>query len=433
MEMLSLVILLVLFAVFLVMGVPIAVAMTLSAIIPMFITLPAEMVLITTAQQVILGMNKYSLIAIPLFCFSGAIMSEAGLALRLINFAKIFVGGIPGSLLHINIVANMLFGALSGSSVAAASSMGKVLNPIEKEDGYDSALSAAANIASGPTGFLIPPNTGAIIFATLSGGAASVTAIFMAGYIPGLMLGISSILISYYYAKKNGYKTSPRMSFKESVKVTWDALPIIFLMFGIVGGILFGIFTPSEASAMSSFYSLVMALAYKGLNKEKMIKIIKDTANITATILYLIACSYIFSWFLAYQQIPATIAKGILSFSTDPNIVLLLVCLILFLMGMVMDVSPITTIFTPIFVPIIIQIGVHPVHFAILMTLCSAMGVCTPPVGNLLYLGASIAETKVEKVLKYLWPMVLGMIGIVILNVIFPEISLFVPRAVGLL
>lgn len=426
-------VLIVVFVVLALLGVPLAISMTLASLIPLLTILPQDMVFLTAAQNIVSGMNKFSLMAIPLFVLSGSILNEAGLAKKLVDIAKLFVGWVPGALFHMNIIANTLFGALSGSAIAAVSSMGKVMGPIEEQDGYDKDMSAAVNIASSPIGFLIPPNTGAIIFATLSNGAASVSTIFIAGYIPGLMLALGCMIVSYFFALKNGYRSTHKVSLKESISIIFQGLPVLFLMFLIIGGIVSGVFTASEASAIAAFYSFILALAYRALTWEKFWRIIDDTAAITATIFYLVSCSYILSWLLAYVDVPRIVGNSLITVSNNPSIVLLLITGCLFVLGMFLDVAPIITIFTPIFLPVVLKLGVHPVHFAIILTLTSSMGVCTPPVGTALFVGVAVAGTKLEKTVWYLIPLVGAMLAVTILNVFVPDFSLFIPRMLGLI
>lgn len=430
---LALLILIVLFIILLVIGVPIAVALAMASLLPMLLYVPWNIVLMASSQNLLAGMNKYSLIGITLFILSGAILNETGLARRLVNLAKLLGGWIPGSIAHINVIANALFGALSGSAVAAASAIGKVMIPIAEEEGYNKEFAAAVNIASSPIGFLIPPSGMFIIYSTLTGGAASITALFVAGYFPGIMMALGIMIVSYFVAKKNNYGTTKVGSWKESLTILIDGLPALSLMAIVIGGIILGIFTATEAAGIAAFYSFILAIFYKSLSWEKFWNIMNDTVIISSTVLFLVAASSIMSWLFSFSRIPIMISDVLLNLSDNKYVILMIINLILFIMGMFMDISPINVIFTPIFFPIVQQLGVDPVHFGVIMVANSAIGVCTPPVGNVLFVGSGIANVKVEKVIPWVMPMIMAQIIIVTIITFWEDGVLFLPRFLGLM
>ncbi len=399
----------------------------------MLLYLPGNVVLLSAAQTLLAGMNKYTLIGICLFILAGSIMNETGLARRLVNLAKLMGGWIPGSLAHITVIANSLFGALSGSAVAAASAIGKVMTPIFEEEGYNVEFATAVNVASSPIGFLIPPSGMYIIYSTLTGGAASITALFIAGYVPGIMLGLGIMIISYFVAKKENYGTSKVGSMKEALTIIWEAMPTLSLMALIIGGIVGGLFTATEAAGVAAFYSFVLAIVYKSLTWERFINIARSTIIISSTVLFLVAASSVMSWLFSFSRIPIYISQSLLSLTDNKYMILMIINMILFVMGMFMDVSPINVIFTPIFFPIVQELGVNPVHFGIIMVANAAIGVCTPPVGNVLFVGSSVAGVKVDKVIPWIIPMVIMQVAVVTIITFWEDGILFLPRLLGVM
>ena len=342
------------------------------------------------------------------------------------------MGGIPGSVAHINVVSNMLFGALSGSAVAAASAIGKVMIPLQEEEGYNKEFAAAVNIASSPIGFLIPPSGMLILYSTLTGGAASITALFFAGYFPGFLLAFVVMIVSFIIAKKEKYGTTSISSWRERRKILVEGFPALILIILIIVGMLAGIFTPTEASGIAAFYSLVLALIYKSITMEKLWIILEDTVVMTGAVLFLVSSSAIMSWLFAFSQIPNLLSEVLLSIAGSKEGILIMINIILLIAGMFMDVGPINVIFTPLFFPIIMELGVDPVHFGIIMITNSAVGVCTPPVGNVLFVGSSIANVRVDKVIPWIIPMVIAQIIVVFIVTFWESAVLFIPRALGL-
>ncbi|MDK2818923.1 MAG: TRAP transporter large permease subunit [Spirochaetota bacterium] len=420
------------FVVLLVIGAPISIAIAISSLSVMFMFLPPEMALLTAAQTVVNALNSFSLLAIPLFILSGSIMNTGGLALRLINFTKLFTGKLPGPLFQINILSNMLFGALSGSAIAAEVAVGKIIDPLQKKENYDPALSAAVNIASCPTGLLIPPSNTFIVYSLVSGGT-SIAALFLAGYLPGILMGLGISLVAMFFSIKENYPKQQSISFQEKKEIIIKALPSLLMIVIVIGGVVGGVFTATEGSGIAALYSLILSVIYKSLNAKKLKEIVIETVSMTGIVLFLISVSSIMSWVLSYSKIPQIIAEGLLSVSNNPIIIMLLINLILLCVGTFMDMTPAILIFTPIFLPIAKQIGFDPVHFGIIMTFNLCIGLCTPPVGSALFVGCSLSNIKIEEVFSKLIPMFIVLIITLFLIIFIPEISLFLPRAFGLM
>ena len=305
-------IILVMLVIMLVAGMPIAVALGVSSICAILPILNFEATVVTGAQRIFSGISVFSLLAIPFFILAGNIMNKGGIAVRLINLAKLVTGRAPGALAQTNVVANMLFGSISGSGTAAASAMGSIIGPIEKEEGYDPNFSAAANIATAPTGLLIPPSNVMITFSLVSGGT-SVAALFMAGYVPGFLWGLACMLVIYVLAKKNGYQSTNRFTGKEALQVLLQAIPCLLLIVIVIGGIIFGIFTATEGSVVAVVYSLILSLFfYKSIKLKELPQLFKDSAEMTGIIIFLIGVSSIMSWVMAFTGIPTAISNGLL-------------------------------------------------------------------------------------------------------------------------
>lgn len=421
------------FFVLLAIGTPISIGIGLASFLTILINLPFDVAVIASAQKMITGMDSFTLLAIPFFILSGSIMNTGGIAIKLVNFAKLLGGRLPGSLAQVNVLGNMLFGSISGSAVAAAAAIGGTLDPLEKKEGYDPKFSAAVNIASSPTGLLIPPSGSLIVFSLVSGGT-SIGALFVAGYIPGILMGLSVMIIAYFIAKKNNYPVEGKVSFGEATKIILDAIPSLLLIVIVIGGIIVGIFTATEASAISVVYTLFLSvIVYKSLTFEHMKIIFKDTVKMTGIIMFLIGASSIMSWAMAFSTIPQFITNAILGLSDNKIIILLLMNVILLITGTFMDLTPAILIFTPIFFPIATKLGLNPVHFGIMLVSNLCIGICTPPVGSVLFIGCGIAKVKIEEVVKELIPFFIGLIITLLMITYIPWISLALPRLFKLL
>lgn len=428
---LSALIIFVLLLIMLVAGVPIAVALGVSSVCAILPTLNFEATIITGAQRIFSGISVFSLLAIPFFILAGNLMNKGGIAVRLINLAKLVTGRTPGALAQTNVVANMLFGSISGSGTAAASAMGSIIGPIEKEEGYDPNFSAAANIATAPTGLLIPPSNVMITFSLVSGGT-SVAALFMAGYIPGILWGLACMVVIYIFAKKRGYRNTSRVSGKEALKIIFQALPCLLLIVIVIGGIIFGIFTATEGSVVAVVYSLVLSLVfYKSIKLKDLPKIFRDSAEMTGIIIFLIGVSSIMSWVMAFTGIPSLISHALLGLTSNKFIIFFIINIILLIVGTFMDMTPACLIFTPIFLPVCLALGMNTIHFGIMLIFNLCIGTITPPVGTTLFVGVKVGGVKIETVFKQLLAYFAAIFIVLMLVTYIPKLSLWLPGLMG--
>lgn len=475
------------FLILLSMGVPIAFAIGISGILTMLVTIDSLPAFTTFAQRMATGLDSFALLAIPFFILAGNIMNSGGIAHRLIDFAKVLVGGLTGGLAYVNVIANMLFGAISGSAAASASAIGSIMSPEMKKEGYDNNFSAAVNISSATTGLSIPPSNVLIVYSLASGGA-SITALFLAGYIPGILTGLAimitamSILmlktegilgvvkalmkiaifgfalfllvyglmwardhfekgtytflwvalliafVAYGVVKTKKNIERARVGFKKFV----DAIPSLLLLVIVIGGIVAGFFTATEASAIAVLYALILAMAYKEVKLQDIPDILVNSVKTTGIVMLLVATCMGLSWIMAYENIPQNVSAGLLSISDNPFVILLIINLILLFVGVFMDMTPAVLIFTPIFLPIVQdQLGLSAIHFGIIMVLNLSVGLCTPPVGSVLFIGCSVSKVRIETVIKPLFPMFLAMITVLMLVTYIPKLSLWLPEVFG--
>lgn len=426
MEYLPILVLVLSFICLLAIGMPVAWSIAISALLTMMVSIPALPAFTTVSQRIGTGLDSFALLAIPFFVLSGELMNKGGIAHRLIAFAKTIVGAMPGGLALINIVSAMLMGAIAGSAMAAASAMGSILGPEMEKDGYSREFGAAVNITAATTGLIIPPSNVLIVYSLASGGA-SIAALFLAGYIPGILTGLFLMIVASIWAKKKGYKLGKRSSLKEVLKTFIDAIPSLFMLVVVIGGIVTGIFTATEASSIAVLYSLVLGFIYREISFKNLPQIILTSSTTTAIVMLLIGASMSMSWALSYENIPQDISTGLLSISDNKVIILLIINLLLLFVGIFMDMSPAVLIFTPIFLPVVTKLGLDPVHFGIIMVLNLCIGLCTPPVGSVLFVGVGIAKTTIEKVVKPLLPLFIAMIIALFLVTYFPQLSLWLP------
>ena len=417
--------------VLLIAGVPIAVALGISSVCAILPIMPLDVAVLTGAQRIFSGVSVFSLLAIPFFILAGNIMNKGGIAIRLINLAKLLVGKVPGALAHTNVLANMLFGAISGSGTAGAPAMGSIIGPIEKDEGYDPNFSAAANIATAPTGLLIPPSNVMITFSLVSGGT-SVAALFMAGYIPGILWGLACMLVIFVLAKKYGYSSTTTFQGKEIANVLLQAIPCLLLIVIVIGGIIGGAFTATEGSVVAVVYSLILSLVfYKSIKLSDIPKLLVDSAETTGIIIFLIGVSGIMSWVMAFTNIPEAVSSAMLAVSTNKYVILLMINVILLIVGTFMDMTPACLIFTPIFLPVCTALGMNTIHFGIMMIFNLCIGTITPPVGTTLFVGVKVGGVKIETVFRQLI-IYFGAIFVVLLLITYiPQISLFLPNLMG--
>lgn len=415
----------------LVQGVPISVCIAVSSMITGLFFLPVNTAFFVAAQKMYAGIDSFTLLAIPFFILSGNLMNKGGIALRLVNLAKLIGGGLPGYLAHTNIIANMLFGSVSGSSIAAAAAVGGVMMPLQNEEGYEPAFSATVNICSAPTGILIPPSGPLILYSLVSGGT-SITALFLGGYAPGILMGLSIMLVAYFIARGKGYVSARRDPAGSGLATVVAAIPSLLLIVVVIGGIIAGAFTATEGAAVAALYSLALSLIYRLASPREYWEVLKSTTITSASILFLIAASGIMSYVMTYTGIPEVVADG-LRFFESPTAILLVMNLALLVVGTFMDLTPAVLIFTPIFLPIAREIGVDQVHFGLMMIFNLGIGNVTPPVGSVLFVGCSVAGVTIEQVTMRLAPFLAAMFVDLMLVVYWPGLSLGLPRLFGIM
>ena len=424
-------IILVLLLIMLIAGVPIAVALGVSSVCAILPIMNLDVAVLTGCQRIFSGISVFSLLAIPFFILAGNIMNKGGIAVRLINLAKLITGRAPGALAQTNILANMLFGSISGSGTAAASAMGSIIGPIEREEGYDPNFSAAVNIATAPTGLLIPPSNVMITYSLVSGGT-SVAALFMAGYISGFLWGLACMLVVYIIAKKNGYRAKSVFTAREAGKIILQALPCLLLIIIVIGGIIFGVFTATEGSVVAVVYSLFLSLfIYRSISFKEIPQILKESAEMTGIIIFLIGVSSIMSWVMAFTNIPALVSTALLSVSSNKIVILLLINVILLIVGTFMDMTPACLIFTPIFLPVCSALGMDTIHFGIMMIFNLCIGTITPPVGTTLFVGVKVGKVQIETVFKQLLIYFAAIFVVLLLVTYIPALSLWLPKVMG--
>ena len=425
MELLPVIILITSFLFLLALSVPIASLLTILASISLF---PATT---TISQRIASGLDSFALLAIPFFILAGQLMNKGGIAIRLIAFARAVIGSFPGGLALINIVSAMLMGAIAGSAMASASAIGSILGPEMEKDGYSKEFGAAVNITSSTTGLIIPPSNILIVYSLASGGV-SIAALFLAGYIPGILTGLFLMFVAYVWAKKNTYRVGEVSSAKKVFKTFINAFPSLMLLIIIIGGIVIGVFTATEASAIAVLYALILGFWYKEISFKDLPNILLDSSVTTAIVMLLVGASMSMSWVMSYENIPQNISDILLSISDNKIVILLIINIILLFVGVFMDMTPAVLIFTPIFLPVTNLLGIDPIQFGIIMILNLCVGLCTPPVGSVLFVGVGIANTTIEKVVKPLLPLYLAMIVALLLVTYFPDLSLWLPKQFNL-
>lgn len=427
-ELLSVLVLFGIFFLLMFLSVPVSFSIGIATVATILISMPFDNTMFVTAQKMITALDSFALLALPFFILAGNIMNRGGIAMRLINFALVLAGRLPGALAHCNVIANMLFGSISGSAVASAAAVGGTMSEMQRKAGYDPGYSAAVNIASCPTGLLIPPSNTFIVYSTISGGT-SVAALFLAGYLPGILMGLGLMLVAGFIAYRKRYPVNARVPLNAAVGAFIQALLPLSLIVIVIGGIVKGIFTATEGSAIAVVYSLILAVAvYREIKIQELPKLFLDSMVTTAIVLLLIGCSSGMSWAMANADIPYIIEEAILTVSENKIIILLTINLILLIVGFFMDMTPAILIFTPIFLPIAESLGVDPVHFGIMMTFNLCLGIVTPPVGSCLFVGCSVGKVRLAQVIPYMLPMYVALIITLLLVTFIPQISLFLPQ-----
>jgi tripartite ATP-independent transporter DctM subunit len=418
------------FVVLLGLGMPIAWSIGLSSLLTMLLSIPLLPAVTTVAQRMATGLDSFALLAIPFFILAGQIMNRGGVARRLIGFARSLANALPGGLAHVNILAAMLFGAIAGSAVAAASAIGSFMTGEMEKEGYSKEFSAAVNITSATTGMVIPPSNILIVYSLASGGV-SVAALFLAGYLPGLLTGLLLMLVAGIWAYRKGFRGGKRSSLREIAIAFRDALPSLLLLLVVIGGIVAGVFTATEASAVAVVYCLGLAFWYREIGLRDLPDIFLQSAGTTAIVLLLIGTSMSMSWIMAYENIPQSITSFLLGVSDNKFVILLIINLILLFVGIFMDMTPAVLIFTPIFLPVTNALGIDPIHFGIIMVMNLCIGLCTPPVGSVLFVGVGVAGTTIEKTIRPLLPLFAAMLLALLLVMLVPGLALWLPAAFG--
>ena len=433
MAMQALAIILVVMLALLVLGVPISYAIAISSLAAILQTVPLDVSVLTAAQRTFVGMSKFSLTAIPFFILAGNLMNQGGIAKRLVDFVLAILGKLPGALLVTNVGTNALFGAISGSASAAAAAVGSMVREGEEEAGYDPAVCAATNAASAPSGLLIPPSNALITYSLASGGT-SVAALFMAGYIPGILWAFMCVIGAIIIAKKKGYKGTPgKFSWANLGKKTLAAIPSLSLIIVVIGGIIAGIFTATEGSAIAVVYALILGICYKNITLKGLWKIIVDSAKMSGMVIFIIGVSNILGWVMAFTQIPQAISAALLGITDNQIVILLIMNVILLISGTFMDVTPAILIFTPLFLPVVKTFGMHPVQFGLILVYNLCIGNITPPVGNTLFVGIKVGKTTLGKVMPYmLIYYALILLGLMMVTYI-PAVVMGLPTAMGIL
>ncbi|MEM6643182.1 MAG: TRAP transporter large permease [Bacteroidota bacterium] len=426
MEQIEIAVLVLSFVLFLAIGVPVAYSVGLASLCTILVNIDTLPAFTTIAQRMATGLDSFSLLAIPFFVLAGQIMNQGGIATRLIAFAKSLVGSFPGGLAYVNIIGAMLFGAISGSAMAAVSAIGGTLGPRMEKEGYEKEFGAAINITSSTTGLIIPPSNVLIVYSLASGGV-SIAALFLAGYVPGALMGLGLVTVAAVYARIKKYPKGELVKGSVLLKTFIDAIPSLFMLVVVIGGIVKGIFTATEASGIAVLYALILSYVYRELNFKKLVDILVSSSGTTSIVALLIACSMSMSWVMAFADIPQAVTAALLSVSDNPIVILLLINLLLLIVGVFMDMTPAVLIFTPIFLPVVTDIGIDPIHFGIIMVMNLCIGLCTPPVGSVLFVGMGIADVSLQKVLKPLIPLFLVMILVLFIVTYFPQLSLWLP------
>jgi len=425
------------FLILLMMNVPIAVAIGMATFFTVLCvsgsTGTVDKAMTMIAQRMATGIDSFSLLAIPFFIFSGILMGRGGIARRLIDFAATLVGRFKGGLAFVNILTCMFFGAISGSAVAAVSSVGGFMIPEMNKKGYDNDFNVAVSTTAATTGLLIPPSNIMIVYALVSGGV-SIAAMFMAGLIPGIIIGLFLMIVSAIISRKRNYGHGEKSSIMEMLISFKRAILSLMLIIIVLGGILKGIFTATEAAAIAVVYSFILSVViYKEIKLSQLPQMLLQCGTTTAIVMLLIGTSSAMSWILAYENIPQNVSAALMSLSDNKIIIFLIINAILLFVGTFMDMTPAVLVFTPIFLPIVVRLGMHPVHFGIIMIANLCIGLCTPPVGTALFVGCGVGNTTISKIARPLIPFFCAMVAALLLITYIPKLSLWIPQMLDLI
>ncbi len=428
----SIVVLFVVFFLLLSLRVPVAIGIGLAAAGALLLVMNPLPALTTVAQRMTTGVDSFPLLAIPLFILAGDLMNQGGIARRMIRFAKALAGQLAGGLGYVNVLSAMLLGAVSGSAMAAASAIGSIMTDEMEKEGFSRRESAALNGSASTTGLLIPPSNVMIVYALASGGTASVAALFLAGYIPGILVGLALMLVIALRAKKQGFRAGQRASRRELLVSFGDALLGLSMLFLVVGGIVGGVFTATEAAGIAVVYALGLGMAYREIRVQHLPRLLLGSAKTTAMVMFLVGTSMAMSWIFSYQQLPNQISSLFVEHIQHPFFAFLLINLTLLVVGTFMDMTPAVLIFTPIFLPVVTELGMDPVHFGLVMVLNLCIGLVTPPVGSILFVSSSVAKVPVEQVIRPLMPYLAAMLAVLMLITYWEGLVMWLPRLFGM-
>ena len=418
-------------AILLALGMPVAFAVGLSAVAgALWIELPLEALMI----QITSGVNKFTLLAIPFFILAGAIMAEGGIARRLVNFAYVFVGFIRGGLSLVNIVASTFFGAISGSSVADTASIGSVMIPEMERKGYPREYAAAVTASGSVQAILIPPSHNSVIYSLAAGGTVSIATLFIAGVLPGLLLGLCLMTLCLCFAHKRGYPKGEKIPFKQALKILLDALWGLMTVVIILGGIMSGIFTATESAAVACLWAFFVTMfIYRDYTWSELPKLMCRTVKTVTIVMILIGFAAAFGAVMTYMQLPVRITAFFTSLSDNKYVILMYLNIMLLLIGTLMDMAPIILILTPVLLPVVLSLGIDPVHFGMIMLVNLGIGLITPPVGSVLFVASAVSKQKIEQVVKAMLPFYLVLFLVLMLVTYIPAISLFLPKLFGVM
>ncbi len=413
------------FAILLAIGVPVAFCLGLSALVTLFYL---DIPLVVAFQRMAAGIDVFALLAIPFFIYAGELMNQSGIAEKLVRLAESLLGRLKGGLGHVSVLSCMLFGAVSGSAVAGVSAMGSALIPIMRENGYDDDFAVNVTATASTTGLLIPPSHNMIIYSIAAGGSVSIVSLFLAGVVPGILLGLTLMVVTYLIAAKRGYPSGRFPGWRQLGVAFMRAVPGLMSAVIIVGGILSGVFTATESSAIAVVYTVIIAvLVYRSLNWSGFVTATRNAVKTTAIVMLIISAASAFGWLMAVAEVPLRMSEALLSISENPLVLMLIVNLILLILGTFMDMAPLIIITTPIFLPVVTALGMDPVQFGVVLILNLGIGLVTPPVGSVLFVGCAVGGIPIEKSVRSIWPFYGAMIGVLLLITAFPSISLGLP------
>ena len=418
------------FAALMLLGMPVAYALGLAALLGgLWIELPLDAIMIQIAS----GVNKFSLLAIPCFVLAGAIMAEGGMARRLVAFAGVLIGFVRGGLSLVNILSSTFFGAISGSSVADTASIGSVLIPEMEKNGYPRPFATAVTVSGSVQAILIPPSHNAVIYSMAAGGTVSVAALFMAGVFPGLLLGLSLSIYCLYVARKRNYPKGRVIPMSEALKICLDAMWGLMTMVIILGGIMSGVFTATESASIAVVWAFFVTMfIYRDYRWSDLPKLMHRTVKTVSIVMILIGFAASFGYIMTLMQIPLKITAMLTTLSDNRYVILAMINIMLLVLGTLMDMAPLILILTPVLLPVAKAIGIDPVHFGMIMMVNLGIGLITPPVGAVLFVGSAVAKLRIEEVVRAMGPFFVILLGVLILVTYLPAISLWLPRSMGL-